>query len=437
MKWMIYNAAFLIAYLMLLPWFLRRMCRRGGYRKGFFERFGRFSNDLRAKLLARRRIWIHAVSVGEMFIAMRIARDLRARNPGLAFIFTVTTSTGRAVAEKQLEKDDVLLYFPVDLPWAVRRVLNAIQPLALILVETEIWPNLLRALNRRHIPVILVNGRISDRSSRGFSRLRVFVREIFGLLDLVCVQGQEDALRMLDLGARPECVHVMGTAKYDEAAAVTTIPLPTEVFQRAGFPADALLLVGGSTWPGEETALLDLYRGLQGAYPKLRLVLVPRHAERAAEVAMEIEKAGLRGVRKSVLNGVANTPAPAEVLLVDTTGELKRFYAAADIVFVGKSLTQHGGQNLIEPAALGKPVIVGPNMENFRPVMADFLAAGAVVQVNDKTALGTAIERLLDDSSARAVYARLGHDLVQRKAGVVKATVDRIAERCPAFFANH
>lgn len=436
MKWMIYNIVFFFAYLMLLPWFLRRMCRRGGYRKDFFQRLGRFPADLRAKLLARRRIWIHAVSVGEMFIAMRIARELRARRPDLAFVFTVTTSTGHAVAEKQLDKDDVLLYFPVDLPLVVRRVLNVVRPLALILVETEIWPNLLRTLHFRNIPVILVNGRISDKSFRGFRRLRIYVREIFSALDLVCVQGKEDSSRMIELGARPERVHVMGTAKYDEAAAGSDIQLPTDVFKRAGFPDDALLLVGGSTWPGEETVLLDLYRRLQPTHPKLRLVLVPRHFERAIEVAAEIEKAGLIGIRKSVLNGAATVPAPAGVLLVDTTGELKRYYAAADIVFVGKSLTRHGGQNLIEPAALGKPVIVGPNMENFRPVMADFLAAGAVLQVPDKAALGAAIERLLGDPEERAAYARLGRDLVQSKAGVVTATVNRIAETCPSLFAD-
>ena len=437
MKWLIYNIVFFFAYLALMPRFLRRMWRRGGYRRGFFERIGRFSGDLPARLGARRRVWIHAVSVGEMYVAMRIAREMRERRPGLALVFTVTTSTGRAVAEKQIEKDDVLLYFPVDTPWIVRRVLNAVQPLALVLVETEIWPNLLRALSRRRTPVILVNGRISDRSYRGFSRLRVFVREIFGALDLVCVQGREDSERMIGLGARPERVHVMGTAKYDEAAAAGAVLPPTDVLRSAGFPVDAILLVGGSTWPGEETVLLDLYCRLQAAHPRLRLVLVPRHAERAAEVVAEIEKAGLRGVRRSLLGGAAGAPAPAEVLLVDTTGELKSFYAAADIVFVGKSLTQHGGQNIIEPAALGKPVIVGPNMENFRPVMADFLAAGAVLQVPDAAALGAAVERLLGDPSARAEYARIGRDLVRGKAGVVKATVSLIAETCPALFARH
>ncbi len=437
MKWLIYNIVFSFAYLLLLPWFLRRMWRRGGYRKGFFERIGRFPKDLRAKLGARRRVWMHAVSVGEVFVAMRVARELRERRPGLAFVFSVTTSTGRAMAEKLMEKDDVLLYFPVDTPWVVRRVLNAVRPLALVLIETEIWPNLIRAMSARRIPVVMVNGRISDRSYRGFKKLRFFVRDVFSLFDLVCVQGRDDSNRMIELGARPERVHVMGTAKYDDAAAAAAGVLPpADVLRSAGFPGDALLLVGGSTWPGEETVLLDLYRRLRAAHPKLRLVLVPRHFERAAEVAAEIQRAGLRFVRRSMLNGCASAPEPAEALLVDTTGELKRFYAAADIVFVGKSLTRHGGQNLIEPAALGKPVIVGPNMENFRPVMADFLAAGAVLQVRDAAALGAAVERLLGDPAARAEYARLGRNLVRDRAGVVKATVNLVAEYCPELFAR-
>ncbi len=422
MIWLFYNCLFPIAYLALLPRFLWRMGRRGGYRRGFLQRLGFYDRKLRERLQMRRRIWIHAVSVGEIFVALRFIEALRARQGKAAFILTTNTSTGHAIAKKQIGSDDLLLYFPVDFPLIINLVLKRLKPLALILVESELWPNLIRQTKTQGIPLMLLNGRLSDRSYRRYRKVRWLTQQLFPLLDLLCVQGHDEQARLIELGADPARVHVVGSAKYDVATSSANISMPSELLkQRAGFSAGAALLVGGSTWPGEETALLTIYQRLRAIHSEARLVLVPRHAERADEIASAIEQYGLRYQRWS-----ASAPAgvDAEVLLVDTTGDLKHFYAAAKLIFVGKSLLSHGGQNVIEAAVFAKPIIVGPHMENFRLVMADFLSVQALLQVPDQAALEQAILELWSKAEQCQEYGRRAQELVRQKAGAIQASVD-------------
>ncbi len=433
MKWIAYNCLFAVAYLLLLPRFFMRMWQRGGYRRGFFERFAFYTLAQIAALKTAPRIWIHAVSVGEMFVALAFMREIKQRNPELGFVVTTTTSTGHALAAKRLEPDDVLLYVPVDFPWVINRAIRRIRPLALLLVEGEVWPNLVRRLNKECVPVALVNGRLSSKSFAGFMRIRGFVAEIYRLFTLFAAQGAADAGRYLTLGAPQERVAIFGSAKYDIACIdAASVQPPLDVLKRAGFPADALVIVAGSTWPGEEKILLKLFADIKSEFPSARLVLVPRHAERAPEIEAELRASSLAWIRRRSLDAGEHAQN-TEVLLVDTTGELKAFYAAADIVFVGKSLTQHGGQNIMEPAALGKPVIVGPNMENFLPVMEDFLKAHALIQVNSAEELGVSLAALLRDSAARECFAERARNLVQEKSGVISATVDRLAREIPSL----
>ncbi len=422
MIWVFYNCLFPIVFLLMLPRFLLRMRRRGGYRRGFLQRFGIYYAALAAQLQSRRRTWIHAVSVGEVFVALRFMEEARARRPGTAFVLTTNTSTGHAIAGKQIGPDDVLLYFPVDLPPIMRRVLLRLNPLALILVEAEWWPNLVRQARQRGIPVMLLNGRLSDRSYRRYRKVRFLTRRLLPMLDLLCVQGEEERRRFADLGADPARIRVMGSAKYDVAAAVNDIIPATAILKRTGFAVDTQLLVGGSTWPGEEAALLEIYRRLRTSHPSARLALVPRHMERAAAVATEIEKHGFSFRRWSrTADSAAGEP---DVLLVDTTGDLKHFYAAASVIFVGKSLASHGGQNVIEPAVFGKPIIVGPHMENFRSVMADFLAAGALIQVPDQAGLERAVRDLWQDDDRRNKLGERARQVVRAKAGAIRASAE-------------
>jgi 3-deoxy-D-manno-octulosonic-acid transferase len=425
MIWVIYNLLFPIGFALFLPYFLLRMRRRGGYARNFGQRLGIYSPEVRAKLAEGGRIWLHAVSVGEVFVALQFMEGLRAKHSNVRFILSTTTSTGYALAEKKLNAADVLLYFPVDFIPVMRRVLNLAKPKAILLVECEFWPNLIRMARSRNIPVVLINGRISARSFKGYHRLRLFMNPILDYMTLLCAQSSADAQRLLDLGAGPEKVKIMGSAKYDILP-----PDPSgetkarELLTAAGIQADDLVLLGGSTWPGEEAILLDMFRDLRQRFPNLVLVLVPRHVERSASIMEEIAQRKLQVLRRSqIASGQKNDKRP-EVLLVDTTGELKNLYTCATVIFVGKSLTQHGGQNLIEPAICGKAVVVGPHMENFPGIIDDFRDASAVVQIQDAQGLNEAVSKLLGDRAARETLGRKAIELIRTKAGAVKATIE-------------
>lgn len=426
MVWLLYNILFVVGFLLMLPRFLVRMARRGGYARDFTQRFGSYSPEVRARLDEGRRIWVHAVSVGEVFVALKLMEDWRARRPALRFVLTTTTSTGHAIAAKQIRAQDVLLYFPLDLPWIARRALDAIDPLALVLVELELWPNLVRRAHARHVPVVLVNGRVSDHSFRGYCKLRYFTTRVLPLIDVLCVQTQLDGDRLVHLGASPARVRVLGTAKYDVATFDNAGEAEARaILRRAKITDEHLLLLGGSTWKGEEHALMDAVKGLKTRHRNLVLLLAPRHAERTQDVLREIQEHAMKVVRRTELRDPeAESRACPQVFLLDTTGELKNFYACADVIFVGKSLTQHGGQNVIEPALYGKPIMVGPNMENFRGVVEDMLAADALVQVSDLQSLRRALDDLFANPERRRRLGENAARVVRERVGAIRRTLD-------------
>lgn len=425
MIWVFYNLLFPIGFLILLPKFLSRMARRGGYRKHFEQRLGIYGHGTTSRLNEARRIWIHAVSVGEIRIALQFMDAYRRKNLETRFVLSTNTSTAHAIGEKEMDRRDVLIYFPVDMPFVMRRAFEAIQPLKLILVECEFWPNLVRQARRRGIPVSLINGRISDSSFRGYMKFRAFTSRLLEMIDPICVQSRQDAERAIAMGARPETVRMLGTAKYDlPSPGPAPAAAARVILDQIQKPADAQIVVGGSTWPGEEEILCQIYKNLKIRNPNLFLVLVPRHAERREEVQDAIEALGLVCTRRSVLNGTLYKQP--DVLMVDTTGELMSFYAVADVVFVGKSLCGHGGQNPIEPALFGKPIIVGPNMENFSAVLDDFLLGGAISQVQDVPALEKTIEKLLNDPPAREQLGEAAQQVVESRRGVMDKMVQEV-----------
>lgn len=431
MLWLIYNILFTVGYLLMLPKFLLRMWKRGGYRKGFSQRFGIYSNEIIGKAANKKRIWIHAVSVGEVLVALHFIDKMKSVFPDTGYILTTTTSTGHALAEKKLSEDDLLLYFPADFPFIVRRVIRQLKPVALILTECEIWPNLVRTFAKHKIPIAIINGRMSESSYKGYRFLKVFFKSAASCLDLFLVQAQVDYDRLVSLGVTKSKIHVMGSAKYDVAQ-----PDPgnaakgLEILKQSGMSDGRRILVGGSTWPGEEGILLDIYKKCRQTDENVRLVLVPRHAERRAEVETEILARGLGYIKRSELLESGETPAEEpDVFLMDTTGELIFFYASADLIFVGKSLgDNHGGQNIIEPATCGKPILCGPNMENFPGVIADFKAADAIIQVADKAELETIIKNLLSEPGKAVAYGERAEALVASNRGVVKRSIDLIKE---------
>jgi 3-deoxy-D-manno-octulosonic-acid transferase len=419
--WFTYNLFFHAAYLLMLPHFLLRMRRRGGYRSGFGERLFRLSEDTRTRLSEGRRLWVHAVSVGELQVGLAFMHEWRQRHPDCRFLLTVNTSTARKMARSAISSDDILLYPPVDSPLVLRPMLRLFRPSALVLVETEIWPNLLRRLHRDGVPVLLLNGRLSDRSYSRLRHLRALTRRVYPLVSRFCMQSEADAARMRVLGAPPDAVRVLHSVKYDVARPDPAAEaLRRERLLRGGFLRDGdPILLGSSTWPGEEEALISIYKDLRVEFPALRLVLVPRHAERAHEAEDALRKAGISWTRWSSFG-------PGEVLLVDTTGELRHFSGLADWVFVGKSLFRPEGQNPLEAAAAGACVLTGPGMDNFRPVMADLRGEDAVVEVADTAALRKALTEALRDPAAAKARGNRARALVDARRGAVARSADEL-----------
>lgn len=424
MVWFLYNILFVIGFALMLPRFLARMVRRGGYWKNFEQRLARYGSDLQSRLAQIQPIWIHAVSVGELFVAFKMIEQWRARRPELRFVLSTTTSTGYALASRRIHPEDVLIYFPLDLPPIVNRALTAIRPRALILVEIELWPNLIRLAHGRAIPIALVNARLSDRSFKGYRLLRFFSRRLLPMIDLFCAQTRMDADRLIALGAPRHRIAVLGSAKYDVASVdPASGSRARQILARAGITENHMILLGGSTWPGEEDALLDVYKSLKTRHRNLVLVLAPRHVERAEDIIRAIRSHALSFVRRSQLEAEVSRGAP-QVFLLDTTGELKDLYACADVIFIGKSLTQHGGQNPIEPAAFGKAILCGPNMENFRGVVEDFRQADAIVQVNDLQSLRRVCSELLSNPQRRRMLGERAARVVAEKRGAIDHTID-------------
>lgn len=426
--WLIYNILFTIGYLVMLPHFLWRMCRRGGYRQDFQERFGCYAADKLARIQSSERVWIHAVSVGEAQLALAFIDELLRQDASQNFLISTTTSTGHRLLAERKRDEDELIYFPLDFPWVLHRVFRRITVNRFVLMECEIWPNMLRYLHRLAVPVFVVNGRISARSFRGYRRIRPFFIRAAKLVRCFMVQSALDEERLLALGVDKARVKVMGAAKYDAPPpSDAVVDKAREILVRVGFDDAPFVWVMGSTWPGEEAVLLRVFKQLKTEYPGLRAVLVPRHMERRAEVVRELDQAGLRYLKRTDMIEGPSIDEAIDVLLADTTGELAGYYAVADVVFVGKSMgDNHGGQNPIEPAMLGKPVITGPNMENFSSVSSELRAADAVLTVHDEAELLAAMQHLLSAPRERESLGQRAARLVASRQGVMNRTAEMV-----------
>ncbi len=423
----IYNLFFPIVFLALLPGFLLRMLRRGGYREKFRQRFGRYTAAERARFAQGEWIWLHSISVGETLLALKIAREIRRFAPGKSIALSVTTSTGFAVAQPHADDWLEVIYNPLDAPWIVRRALDAVRPVRLIFIEA-IWPNLLATAKRRGLPVTFLP-RLSPRSEARFRRFRFFTAPIFRLLDTLAAAEPEDPVRWQSLGVEPARLRVTGNAKFDATASdgARTAEFRA-LLQSLGIPDDAPVLLGGSTFPGEERILAETFLTLREKFPALFLIIAPRHVERAAAILAELHALGLAVAQRSTLNAQRPTPNPphSDALLLDTTGELRDWYALATVVFIGKSLTATGGQNPVEPVLAGRPVVFGPHMENFAAITARWLSADAAVQVRDAAELRTLLATLLADPARRATLAQRALALAAEHTGATTRTAETL-----------
>jgi len=417
----LYNLLLLLGTLLWLGYVLARVMG-GSWRKRWWERFGWVPVPAPRE---KHRIWLHCVSVGETLAALPLIKQIRASLPQYELVLSTTTPTGQQTAWNQArDYVDYLIYFPLDLPFAVRRALRRIQPSLLILFETELWLNLLAEQHRQGGTVMVVNGRLSDRSFQRAKRFRWLFQRMLRYVDFVCAQSPTDAGRFVELGMSPARVEMTGNTKFDQALESvssaeswrTTLCLPLEA---------PVIVVGSTRTPEEEQLVVRAYQQVRAQLPETCLVIAPRHLERVPEVESLLQAQGLTPRRRSQLPEQCPPQTYAQVVVLDTFGELARLYAVADVAVVGGAFAPLGGQNLFQPLAHGKPVFFGPHTHNFRDIAQMAQSAGIGFEVRTADELATGILRLLESPKEREAIAERARQLIQQHQGAT--------ERCLQF----
>jgi len=412
------NALYLTLIVLGLPWFLYEAWTKGKYRAGYAEKFlGRVPVPPKRGP----RVWLHAVSVGEVNLLKPLLAELAMQRPDWECVISTTTLTGYELARKKYPQQKVF-YCPLDLSWAVRTALARVQPDLLVLAELELWPNLIHFARQSGAQVAIVNGRLSDRSFARYQRLRGLLRGTLRKINLIAAQDSTSAERFRALGADPGRVTVTGSLKFDGAPTDRENPSTVRLRNLAGILEDDVVFLAGSTQAPEEALALEVWRTWHAREPRLRLLLVPRHPERFAEVAQLLEASGHPWQKRSALEQQPADP-DARILLVDTVGELGAWWGTAWIAFVGGSLGSRGGQNMIEPAAYGAAVSFGPRTENFRDITAALLTAQAAVVVRDQAELSAFVGQCLDDPEFAAGLGQRAQSLVLAQQGATRKTV--------------
>jgi 3-deoxy-D-manno-octulosonic-acid transferase len=420
----------LVGLFVLSPYFVYQAIRYRKYIGSLRQRLGYLPISFNVD--GDQSIWIHAVSVGEVLTARALAEDLKTRYPRLRLFFSTTTIAGQQVARRSLQHVDGVFYFPFDWTFTSRRTLNLVNPRAFIMMETEIWPNLLRLCRRRGVRTILINGRISSRSYPRYRLIWPFFRRVLDDVDRFCMQSEESARRLIDLGADPARVTVTGSLKFD------SLEIPTPMSH--GKPRDRVLrffrlsanrpvIVAGSTMRGEETPILRAFARVKTTMVSAMLVIAPRHPERFGEVERLARDAGFVATRRSELP--IDAEPRADVVVLDSIGELAQLYQLATAVFVGGSLVDHGGHNILEPAIFGKPVLFGPHMHNFKEIADAFLTNDAAVQVKSESELEEVLVTLVTDPVRRASLGAAARALVEANRGAKDKTLAVVAEVLP------
>ncbi|BDX19094.1 lipid IV(A) 3-deoxy-D-manno-octulosonic acid transferase [Halopseudomonas aestusnigri] len=411
----LYTLFFFLCLPLILLRLLYRAIKAPAYARRWAERFA-LGGDVRSG-----GIWVHAVSVGESIAAAPMVRELLKRYPALPITVTCMTPTGSEQIRKLFGGQVGHAYLPYDLPWLQRRLLRRLQPKIGIIMETELWPNLVAEAGRARVPLVLANARLSARSARGYQRVGALVRPMFAALDWVAVQSQAEALRFIELGVGREQMQVTGSIKFDFR------PDPQQVQQaqelRARWGSDRPVWIAASTHAGEDEQVLRAHRQVLDTLPDALLILVPRHPERFDSVARQVSETGFGMVRRS---SGALPAADQQVLVGDTMGELVFLYACADLAFVGGSLVPNGGHNYLEPAALGLPVLSGPHRFNFTEISELLEGAGALQVVADETALAVAVQQWLQDSPARQRAGQAGQAVVADNQGALERLLQGI-----------
>lgn len=418
---------YLLTAIGISPIVLYRMARYKRYRAGWANRFGKITR----KDPQKKCVWIHAVSVGEVNATKTIVKELQNRFSGFEIVISTTTDTGFARASALYGNDLAVFYFPLDLSWTVQRAFRNINPAICLLIEQEVWPNFVDTADKLNIPVVVVNGRISDKGFSRYAKIKPIAKKIYRKVSLVLAQTDEYAERFRQIGCAEEKVLVTGSLKYDTAQVADKVAGADELAAQLNIKGQRLWVAGG-TGNDEEKILLDVYQGLRqdGRFGDLRFVVVPRKPERFEEVAQLIKQAGLPIVRYSRIKD--GTPLPEQdeqaVILGDTMGDLRKFYSIASIIFVGRSLVPMGGSDMMEAAALGKCTLFGPYTFNFKQTVGALLQGQGAIQVKDKDGLLETMQKCLTDPDFAHSIAQNGQKVIRQNQGATQKTIDQIAK---------
>ena len=425
----LYTFLIVVLAVILAPWFVYQAMRYRKYVGNLGQRMGYL--PVTFNLDGDESIWIHAVSVGEALTARALLADLKERYPGVKIFLSTTTLTGQEIARSRMQEVDAAFFFPFDLPPFVNRTLRLVRPRLFIMMETEIWPNLLRACRKRGVKTILVNGRISSRSYPRYKLARGLFRKVLLDVDRFCMQSEESARRIIDIGADPKRVTVTGSLKFEslDIPGVAAGRGPGRILRFFRLPPSRPVFIAASTLKGEEAPVLAAFTATRRVHPTALLIIAPRKPERFAEAEALARAEGLRVVRRTEL--AIDSEPRADVVVLDTIGELAHLFPVATVVFVGGSLVDQGGHNILEPAVHGKPIVFGPHMENFAEIADAFLKNQAAVQVEDANALSATVGRLFGDSVERARLGAAARALVEANRGAKPRTLDAIAALLP------
>ena len=437
MYWL-YNVLLLVYWATLIPMLIYRLIREEGFYQRIKQSIGVLPDDLKEKISNRHAIWVHAASVGEIVAASPIVREMRKTHPNEVIIVSVVTATGFRMAHQIIKGADGILYFPLDLPYLTDRILTIVKPRAIVLVETEIWPNFLRIAARKNIPVMMMNGRISRRSSSRYRMITFFTRRVLSTIYVFCMQSRIDAQYIIDIGADPNKVIVTGNTKYDQTYGIVTDEEKKRYLKELGFDENTYpIMIAGSTHKGENVSVYKAFCNIRNHFPGAKLIIAPRYIHQADLIYDEGVKHGVTMVKRSDMVAGKQIDGPYDGVLLDTIGELGRVYSLGDLIFVGGSLAHIGGHNILEPAAHGKPIVVGPNMFNFVEIFDLLSSRGACVMVrNEEEFIDTCLDILIHPEKAEEMK-RHCLEIVEENQGATKKNLDELQRLLDEVYGNY
>lgn len=413
--YVIYNILAVIVVILALPVFFVRLSREAGFGERLKQSFGALPAATLERVANKQAIWVHAASVGEIVATSPIVKEIRRELPGVPIVVSVVTASGYAMAKRIIPEADGIIFFPLDLPVLSYSVVDKIRPQAFLMVETELWPNFLKAVRKFNIPAMMVNGRISDKSVNRYVYFRTILRDMLDTIDMFCMQSNIDAKYITRLGADPVRVVVTGNTKFDQSYTELTLEDKNQMLAALGLRNTDQILVAGSTHRGEEELLFPAFSEVRAQFPHTKFIVAPRDPLRADELIELAAKHNFTAVRRTSLPD--NQSGKPDMIIIDTIGELGKIYGLGDLVYVGGSLIPHGGHNILEPAAHGKTILVGPHMFNFKETYALFSERGVCLTVQDSAGLAETMLTLLHNPEQRQALGREALAIINENRG--------------------